>query len=109
MQKKNEDFILIDVSSGTYARSIYNQNHLEEAIFADLDALLSEIKDNPSKGGRHPLPSLQKFSKSLPHLGIRVEVHVILYDRNHGALAAGRVWWMHRSVGHVTVPWFVGG
>lgn len=109
MQKKNEDFILIDVSYGPDARSIYNQNHLEEAIFADLDAQLSEIKDDPSKGGRHPLPSLEKFSKSLSQLGIRVEDHVILYDRNHGALAAARFWWMLRSVGHEKVQVLNGG
>lgn len=109
LREKAEDFILIDVSYGPEARSAYDKNHLEGAIFADLDTQLSEIKEDPAEGGRHPLPSLEKFSDSLSQLGIGVDDHVILYDRNFGALAAARFWWMLRSVGHEKVQVLNGG
>jgi thiosulfate/3-mercaptopyruvate sulfurtransferase len=94
------DVVLLDVRAN---RSDYADGHLRGAQHADLDTQLSAARDDgadPARGGRHPLPPLERWSRQLGAWGIRPETHVVIYDDQLGANAAARAWWMLRAVGH---------
>ncbi|HEY0371986.1 MAG TPA: rhodanese-like domain-containing protein [Thermoanaerobaculia bacterium] len=80
-------------------RSAYDAGHVEGAIHADLDTQLS-AKGDPSKGGRHPLPPVERWIAQLREWGITPSTRVIVYDDTNGANAAARAWWMLRAIGH---------
>lgn len=104
-----DELVLIDVSNGKDARSHYQAKHLDGALYVDLNTQLADIKDDVSVGGRHPLPSIDTFSKTLGHLGITPESHVVVYDDKNGSNAAARFWWMLKAVGHDKVQVLNGG
>lgn len=106
---KTNSLILLDVSNGKDSKSNYNQKHLDGAVFVDLNTQLADIKEDVSLGGRHPLPTIDNFSKLLSTLGITPHKHVVIYDDKSGANAAARMWWMLRSIGHVKVQVLNGG
>ena len=103
--KDSKDLIIIDASN----RGDYEKEHLKNAQFVDLNTQLSDIKDDASKGGRHPLPKIQDFAQLVSELGIKPESHVVVYDRSSGANAAARFWWMLRAFGHKKVQVLNGG
>lgn len=105
----SEELILIDVSNGKDARSHYEAKHLDGALYVDLNTQLADIKDDVSVGGRHPLPSIDTFSKTLGDLGITPKSHVVVYDDKNGSNAAARFWWMLKAVGHTKVQVLDGG
>ncbi|WP_291119763.1 sulfurtransferase [Flavobacterium sp. UBA6135] len=105
----SDNLVILDVSNGKDAKSNYNKKHLDGAIFVDLNSQLAEIKEDLSIGGRHPLPSIEKFSKLLSSLGITPEKHIVLYDDKNGSNAAARMWWMLKSIGHKKVQVLNGG
>jgi thiosulfate/3-mercaptopyruvate sulfurtransferase len=107
--KYNQNLILIDARAGTDAKERYQANHLEGALFADLETELSQKSSDPAQGGRHPLPPVEKFARFLGQLGIGPESHVVVYDDKSGALAAARLWWMLRAIGHEKVQVLDGG
>ncbi len=104
-----DDLIIVDVSYGKDARLNYDNKHIHGALFVDLNTQLANINADFSIGGRHPLPTLEQFSKALTHLGISKKSHVIIYDDKNGASAAARFWWMLKSVGHKKVQVLNGG
>lgn len=103
--KASEDFILIDASD----RANYDKKHLKGAQYVDLNSELSNITDNPSDGGRHPLPNMENFLETISNLGISPKKHVVVYDRKAGANAAARFWWMLVAIGHPMVQVLDGG
>ncbi len=106
---KNEDLVLIDVRSGKDAKEKYAKAHIDQALHTDLNTALSHIKENAADGGRHPLPSIEEFMRTLQELGIGEDSHVVLYDDTYGAIAATRFWWMLKAVGHTKVQVLNGG
>lgn len=106
---KSENLIIVDVSNGKNAKSNYETKHLEGAIFVDLNTQLADIKDDLSIGGRHPLPKIENFAKTLSNLGISPKSHIIIYDDKNGSNAGARFWWMLKSVGHEKVQVLNGG
>lgn len=104
----NENLVLIDARSGPGIKEKYNEQHLNGALFVDLEKDLSEKKD-PANGGRHPLPAVKDFAALLGQLGIDKASHVVVYDDKSGANAAARFWWMMRAVGHEKVQVLDGG
>jgi len=84
-----ENLILIDAGSGA-AFERYTQQHLAGALYVDLDKDLAEIPADAKNGGRHPLPSPEKFGQLLGMLGISPQSHVVVYDDKNGANAAAR-------------------
>jgi thiosulfate/3-mercaptopyruvate sulfurtransferase len=106
---KSENLIIVDVSNGKNAKSNYDAKHFEGAIFVDLNTQLAEIKNNLSNGGRHPLPKIENFAKTLSNLGISLKSHVVIYDDKNGSNASARFWWMLKSIGHVKVQVLNGG
>ena len=106
---KDSEVLIFDVTNGPNAKANYLKNHLDTAFFVDLNEDLATIDKDLSKGGRHPLPSIEKFSVTLGKLGILKDSHVVIYDSNNGANAAARFWWMLKAVGHKKVQVLDGG
>lgn len=101
--------VLINASSGANAKANYQMKHLEGAIFVDLNDDLSEIKQDAANGGRHPLPSVEKFVKTISELGITSKSHIVIYDDKNGANASARFWWMLKAIGHEKAQVLNGG
>lgn len=97
------------LSGPRHGRTEYAAGHLPGAVFADLDADLSQ-KDplRAPIGGRHPLPPPALFVAAMKRLGISADTHVVVYDDAAGAIAA-RLWWMLRYYGHSAVSVLEGG
>ena len=106
---KNENFILVDAGGGKAAKDAYLKSHLDKAQFVNLDTDLSDVKENPADGGRHPLPTLESFLETLSGLGIDQDSHVVIYDDKNGANSATRFWWMLKAIGHQKVQVLNGG
>lgn len=106
--KEASNFVLIDARAGINASENYQNEHLKDARFVDLNKDLATVED-PANGGRHPLPSLEKFSQVLSKIGISPSSHVIIYDDKNGSNAAARFWWMLRSINHEKVQVLDGG
>ena len=73
----------------------YGKGHLPGARFVDLDTDLS----GTAGPGRHPLPPVEDFTRTLGRIGIGPGHTVVAYDSSGGAIAA-RLWWMLDSIGH---------
>jgi len=102
------EIVLIDARAGLNAEENYRNEHLKNSRSVDLNRDLATV-DNPANGGRHPLPSLEKFSEVLSKLGISPKSHVVIYDDKNGSNAAARFWWMLRAIGHEKVQVLNGG
>lgn len=81
--------------------------HLPGAIYAHLDDDLSGPKHEGS--GRHPLPNIKTLSATLSSWGIDATKQVVAYDADNGAMAAARLWWLLRWLGHERVAVLDGG
>lgn len=106
---KSENLVLIDARSGVNAKANYEEKHLDGALFVDLNTQLTEIKEDASIGGRHPLPKIEDFARTLSNLGISAKSHLVIYDDKNGSNAAARFWWMLKAVGHEKVQVLDGG
>ena len=106
---KSANVMIFDVSNGKNAKTNYETEHIEGAFFVDLNTQLADIKSDFSEGGRHPLPKIETFAKTLAELGISKDKHVIIYDDNNGSNASARFWWMLKSVRHEKVQVLNGG
>lgn len=98
---------LVIIDAGNHEQ--YKKQHLDGAVHLDLNTQLSDIKDNPANGGRHPLPSPEKFIATLSNLGISSKHHIVIYDDKNGANAAARLWWMLKAIGYEKVQVLNGG
>ncbi|MGF7205557.1 thiosulfate/3-mercaptopyruvate sulfurtransferase [Skermanella aerolata] len=85
------------------ARAEYNERHIPNAVFFDID----EISDTASSLP-HMLPAPEKFTARVRKLGLGDGVRIIVYD-THGLMSAARVWWMFRVFGHRDVAVLDGG
>ena len=87
----------------------YLESHIAGAVYANLDTALSAKGDaNAMSGGRHPLPSREKFATWLSSIGFEIGMQAVVYDRNN-TMVAGRLWWMLQWVGHERVAVLDGG
>ncbi len=110
-RQNDPDIVVADVrwylpTTGRNGRDEYETDHLPGAVFVDLERDLA-VHGGPGLG-RHPLPPVDAFAKSLGALGIGNGSHVIAYDDAAGSTAA-RLWWMLRQVGHRRVSVLDGG
>lgn len=106
---KNSDLLIFDVSNSKNSKINYETAHIEGAFFIDLNTQLADIKSDLSLGGRHPLPKIESFAKTLTGLGISKDKHIVIYDDQNGSNAAARFWWMLKSIGHEKVQVLNGG
>lgn len=104
-----ENLILLDARTGKDVKQNYLEKHISGARFIDLDKDLAEIGEDAAFGGRHPLPSVEKFAETLSDLGISEEAHIVVYDDKNASNAAARAWWMLRSFGLEKVQVLDGG
>lgn len=104
-----KNLLIFDASNHPKARANYNARHLEGSFFVDINSQLADIKASAADGGRHPLPSPEKFCATLGELGISPESRVVIYDDKSGANAAARFWWMLKAAGHEKVQVLDGG
>ncbi len=87
--------------------SDYQHSHIPGARYAHLDDDLSgEII--PGKTGRHPLPDIDRFARTLGNWGIDASKQVVAYDDMGGPFAA-RLWSMLKWLGHDAVAVLDGG
>jgi thiosulfate/3-mercaptopyruvate sulfurtransferase len=97
----------------------YRKAHIPGAVYANLDTDLSDkgVIDpdgthhphpDAASGGRHPLPSREKFAMWLSSVGFANEMQAVVYDRN-AANYCGRLWWMLKWAGHEAVAVLDGG
>jgi len=97
-------FSIMDTQQGPRA---YGEGHIPSAVYADLDKDLSGpiVK---GKTGRHPLPDVEAFARTLSRWGIDGDVQVVAYDDATSAPAC-RLWWMLKWMGHERVAVLNGG
>lgn len=81
--------------------------HLPGAVHADLDRDLSDKRTTGH--GRHPLPDSDVFATTLGRWGIGPDTQVVVYDGAEGSMAAARLWWLLRLMGHRQVAVLDGG
>ena len=104
-----ENLVILDARIGKDIRQSYLEKHLKGARFIDLDKDLAEIGEDAAFGGRHPLPRINGFAKTLSNLGIAEDSHVVVYDDKNGSNAAARAWWMLKSFGLANAQVLDGG
>lgn len=97
-------FSLVDPKAGRHA---YEQSHLPGARYAHLNDDLSDPMTPTT--GRHPLPDPARLARQLGEWGIGNDTQVIAYDDMGGMLAAARLWWLLRWLGHQAVAVLNGG
>lgn len=97
-------FALMDPPAG---RRAYAESHLPAAVHADLDTDLSDLTRQGQ--GRHPLPDEAVFARKLGEWGIGPAHQVVIYDADNGSMAAARLWWMLKLLGHARVAVLDGG
>jgi thiosulfate/3-mercaptopyruvate sulfurtransferase len=86
----------------------YLQAHIPGAVYAHLNDDLS-APVVPGVTSRHPLPSIEQTAVTFSAWGIDARVQVVAYDDAGGALAAVRLWWMLRWLGHPAAAILDGG
>jgi thiosulfate/3-mercaptopyruvate sulfurtransferase len=106
---QEKEIVLLDARTGPGAPEKHAALHLAGARFVDAETELAGPTADPSRGGRHPLPSIADFARVLERLGITPQSRVVVYDDKQGSSAAARCWWMLRAVGHESVQVLDGG
>lgn len=106
------DWLIVDsrfvLSRPDEKQEHYQRAHIPGAIYAHLDRDLS-APVIPGRTGRHPLPTPEEAAHRFGKMGIRPDMQVVAYDDQGGSLAAVRVWWMLRWLGHDAVAVLDGG
>lgn len=97
-------FSLADTQAG---RRAYRAAHIPGAVYAHLDEDLSGAI-MPGRTGRHPLPDVEAFARTLGAWGIDARVQVVAYDDMGGGIA-GRLWAMLHWLGHRAAAVLDGG
>ena len=111
-----------DLTSPSAGAQQFAQAHIPGAVYADLDknlsakhgapgahgTLVAQEADQPASGGRHPLPSRERFAMWLSSVGFSNDMQAVVYDRQ-GANYCGRLWWMLKWAGHDAVAVLDGG
>lgn len=106
---ENGNFIFVDASSGSNAKMNFEKLPFDNKIFVDLNTDLADIKQDVSKGGRHPLPKVKDFVQTISKLGITPESNLVVFDDKNGSNAAARFWWMMKAIGHEKLRVLDGG
>jgi thiosulfate/3-mercaptopyruvate sulfurtransferase len=94
---------LADFSLG---RRLYDESHVPDAFFADMEHDLSGEKTGTN--GRHPLPDPVAFASFLETRGARDATQIVAYDAG-GDMFAARLWFLCRWIGHDAAAVLDGG
>ncbi|MFC3814063.1 sulfurtransferase [Lysobacter sp. GCM10012299] len=112
-----DDVVVVDARSKlgdpATAEAAYRQAHIPGARYAHLERDLSAPEGTAPAmqidAGRHPWPQLDDFLAVLGRWGITPQTQVVAYDAGDGALAAARLWFLLRMLGHERVAVLDGG
>lgn len=107
--QSNPNLVVFDARVGADAEERFVKQHIQGARFLDLDRDLAEVPVDASIGGRHPLPSLERFQETLENSGANDESVFVVYDDKSGANAGVRLWWMLKAFGFDEVYVLDGG
>lgn len=99
-----------DLMNPAAGRAQYEAEHIPGAQYVGLDEHLSDKTSlDRASGGRHPLPSRERFATWLGRTGLTSShTQVVVYDRQN-ANYCGRLWWMLKWCGHQNVAVLDGG
>ncbi len=97
-----------DLMNPIAGEAAYLESHIPDAAYVHLDRDLSDKSGSGVNGGRHPLPSREKFAAWLGSIGFDNAMQAVVYDRQ-GVNYAGRLWWMLKWAGHDNVAVLDGG
>ncbi len=95
-----------DLADPRRGREEYLRSHVPGSRFLHLDDDLSAPRTGTN--GRHPLPDPGVFMSKLGEAGVHSGKQVVAYDAQ-GGMAAARLWWMLRWLGHLPVAVLDGG
>jgi thiosulfate/3-mercaptopyruvate sulfurtransferase len=95
-----------ELAQPDWGARVYAAGHIPHALYAHLDHDLAGAVR--AESGRHPLPSLADWARTLSRWGLDERVQVVAYDQGSGAYAA-RLWGLMRWVGHTKVAVLNGG
>lgn len=106
----NENLIILDARAGLtdieYGYEGYKNGHIPGAHFVSMeDTMTGELGVH---GGRHPLPSMEKFIEEMKDLGINDDSTIVIYDDGDLSMA-GRLWWLLKYSGKENVYVLEGG
>lgn len=97
-------FSLADPAAGLAA---YESAHLPGALHADLNRDLADL--SAPGAGRHPLPDGRRWAERLGQWGVSPASQVVIYDAADGGMAAARMWWLLKLMGHERAAVLDGG
>jgi thiosulfate/3-mercaptopyruvate sulfurtransferase len=98
-----------DLMNPPLGRQRYRETHIAQAVYADLNTDLSHHSGSgAASGGRHPLPSRERFAAWLGRTGMDNTMQAVVYDRNATNYCV-RLWWMLKWAGHDAVAVLDGG
>ena len=85
------------------AKAEYDQSHISNARFFDIDEVSDHRSDLP-----HMVPPVEKFMSKVRKLGVGDGHQIVIYD-SHGLFSAARVWWLFKVMGQKNVAVLDGG
>ena len=85
------------------AKAEYDQSHIPNARFFDIDDVSDHRSDLP-----HMVPPVEKFMSKVRKLGVGDGHQIIIYD-SHGLFSAARVRWLFKVMGQDNVAVLDGG
>lgn len=112
LRESSDELVILDarfsLDDEDWGDRAYEQAHIPGAQRADLARnLAGPIIEG--KTGRRPFPTAQEFAETVRGWGIGPKTQVVVYDADRGLMAAARVWFMLRWVGHDDVAVLDGG
>lgn len=96
-----------ELSRPDAGEAAWREAHIPGAVYAHLERDLSGPVGPAT--GRHPLPEPDALAQTLGRWGIDADTQVVAYDASGGAMAAARLWWLARWLGHERVAVLDGG
>ena len=108
LKKTKQNIIIFDSSyflpnTGINAIDEYNNEHIEDSVFFDIDKISDPNNDLP-----HMFPSKDVFETHMQKLGLNNDDIVIIYD-NSPLLSSARCWFLLRYFGHKEIFILSGG
>ena len=97
-----------DLTNPERGISDYHAARIPGAVYAHLDRDLSSAGGPSASGGRHPLPTRERFSAWLASVGFANGMQAVAYDRN-GSMPCMRLWWLFKWLGHDAAAVLNGG
>ena len=108
LTEKKQNIIIFDSSyflpnAGINAIDVYNNEHIKNAIFFDIDRI-----SDPNDNLPHMFPSKDVFETHMQKLGLNNNDIIIIYD-NSPLFSSARCWFLLRYFGHKEIFILSGG